>query len=129
MKSTKELRPGMAVIVTEINEKAAMAYDAVVVDKAATGASANVASSSIAKQLMDKHGISYLEHANETSRRVKAEDLHLFTKEANAALVDFRKTAADRDKLTSRLRSLAADISKFGDKAAAAKEKAKPKKK
>ena len=127
MKSTKGLRPGMAVIVTAINEEEAVAYDAVVVDKAATGASANVASSAIAKKLMDEHGISYLEHANETSKRIKAGDLHLFTKEASAALADFRKTAADRDKLTSRLRSLAADISKLGDKAEAKKTEAKKK--
>jgi hypothetical protein len=129
------------VAMTRINESKAEAFDAVVLDIAATGASAMVVESTKCHGFVKEHGASYLsaikrhdeecEEGQELAIRVKSEDLHVFTKEASQLVAEFKGIASDRAKLTAKLAEVVAKIAalapkpepKKADKAPAAPKK------
>lgn len=113
MKSTRKLFVGQTVVVTVVDGVEAVAYDAVVIETAYTGASALVAEHSKCVELVKEHGVAYIEHARNgkgLSVRVKAEHIHKFAKRSSDLLTKFREVASARGKLTEQLRSIVADI-------------------
>jgi anion-transporting ArsA/GET3 family ATPase len=134
MESVKGLFVGQTVCVAVLDEERAEIFDAIVLDVAATGASANVVESSKCFPLLKEHGAGYIqavrshdeacEKGKELGRRVKAADIHPFTKEASTLVGKFKEVANQRAKLTTELKQVVAQIT-----ATAPKKMEKPKEK
>ncbi len=120
MESTKGMYIGQPVVVTVIDEEKAEAYEGIVIDTAATGASALVVETTKCDKLLKEHGTKYIEAAkdNEVAVRVKAGDMHPVSKETNAVVVKFKETATKREVLTKELKALAKELADVAKKAA-----------
>lgn len=131
MESTKGCYIGQTVAVAIIDEERAVAFAGIVLDIAATGASALVAEDTKCGVLMTEHGARYLEairehdesceEGKEIGIRVKAEYLHPFSRQASQLIVKFRDIAAKRQELTGELGKVVASINEEAKKVEAAK--------
>lgn len=131
MENTKGCYIGQTVAVAIINEDQAEAFAGIVLDIAATGASALVARDVVCAKLMNEHGARYLEAIREHDEtcdagqefgiRVKAENLHPFSKAASDLIVKFKDIAAQRAELTGKLSKVVESIVAEAKKAIEAK--------
>lgn len=135
MESTKGLYVGQSVAVTLVDEQSARAFTGIVLDVAATGASATVAQDTRCQEFLDKHRAGYIEairkhdaeceKGKEIGIRVKAASLHVFTAQASQLIVKFRETAARREAATKELEGIARQISESAPKQEKSEKKTK----
>lgn len=133
MENVKGLRVGQTVCVAVLNEDRAEIYDAIVLGTAATGASAVVVESKKCAPFLKEHGANFLDamirhdedcdEGKELGARVKASEVHAFSKEASALVVKFKEVAAQRAKLTVELHEIVGKIAAAAPKKEKAKEK------
>jgi len=131
MDSTKTCYVGQTVAVAIINEQNAIAFGGIVLDIAATGASALVAQDIACQRFMDQHGARYLEairehdetckDGDEVGIRIKAENIHPFSKAASQLIAKFKDIAEQRTALTSKLDEVVVQIEAEAKKAIEAK--------
>lgn len=136
MENVKGLRVGQTVCVAVLNEDKAEIYDAIVLGTAATGASALVVESKKTAPFLKEHGAGFMdamlrhdedcEDGKELGVRVKASEIHPFSKEASALVVKFKEVAAQRDKLTKELHGIVGQIAAAAPKKEKAKDKEQP---
>lgn len=133
METVKGLRVGQTVCVAVLNEDRAEIYDAIVLGTAATGASAVVAESKKTAPFLKEHGAGFLdamlrhdeecEDGKELGVRVKASEVHAFSKEASALILKFKEVAGQREKLNKELHAVVAQIAAAAPKKPEKKEK------